>query len=227
MNAPSATTAGSSAGATAPAEEEDLAGGAAPLDVSGLPTEAFGHRAPLWWGVLLLVAIESTSMGLLLVSYFYLRGNQDVWPPNTIGRPALRLAVAQALLLAGSVLPTVLSVRAARRMRLRAARAWLLAETLLGVALLALRAFEIPRIPFRWDENAHGSLFWMTFGLHTSHVLTGVLENAMLLALLFIGPVEEKHFGDLEASALLWYMAVLEWAPGFAVLYLDTLLKGH
>jgi cytochrome c oxidase subunit 3 len=209
--------------ASADTQAEQHAG--ATLDVSRLPTHAFGHRSPLWWGVLLLVAIESTAMGLLLVSYFYLRGGADVWPPTSIGAPARRLATIELALLAASYLPMVLSVRAARRQRLRPTRAWLVIATVLASAMLVTRAFEIPLVPFRWDDDAHGSIFWMTFGLHVTHVLTGVLENAMLIALFWIGPVEEKHFGDVEASALLWYFSVLEWVPGFAILYLEPLLS--
>lgn len=67
----------------------------------------------------------------------------------------------------------------------------------------------------------------MTFGLHVTHVLTGVLESAMMLALFWIGPIEDKHFEDVEASALLWYFTVLEWAPAFAILYLEPALSGR
>jgi cytochrome c oxidase subunit I+III len=191
------------------------------LDVSGLPSHAFGHRAPLWWGVLFMVAIEATAMGILLVSYFYIRGNYDLWPPTPLSPAAFRLAVVEALLLAGSYPAMMVCVRAARRERLGPTRTWLVVATALGAAMLVVRAFEIPAIPFRWDQHAYGSVFWMTFGLHIGHVLTGVLENAMLIALLFKGPVEKKHFGDIEASALLWYFVVLEWVPGFAILYLE------
>jgi cytochrome c oxidase subunit 3 len=194
------------------------------LDVSRLPEHASGQRTPLWWGVVLLVAIESTTMGLLLVSYFYLRGNYAAWPPSPVGATAVRLASAQAVLLALSYAPMVLAARAARRERLRATRSWLLLATVLGALVLVLRAFEIPRIGFRWDDNAYGSLFWMTLGLHITHLLTGVVENAVLLALLWLGPVERKHFTDVEVGALLWYFAVLEWAPGFTILYLEPLL---
>jgi cytochrome c oxidase subunit 3 len=191
------------------------------LDVSTLPSYAFGSRNPVWWGVLLLVTIEATAMGLLLVSSFYLRGNLDAWRPAPVGPAALRLAVCEALILGASYLPMVLSVRAARRERLVPARGWLIVATLLGFAMLVLRAFEIPRIAFRWDSDAFGSVFWMTFGVHVTHVVTGVLENVMMIALLFVGPVEKKHFSDIEASALLWYFSVLEWAPAFAILYLE------
>ena len=193
--------------------------GAAPLDVSGLPTHAFGIRSPIWWGLLLLVAIEGTAMGLLLVSAIYLRGEAAVWPPSTVGPAALRLALVEAALLGASALPMAWSVRAARAERLRPARLWLVVATLLAVAMLALRAVEIPRIAFRWDSHSFGSVFWMTFGLHVTHVVTGVLENGLLISLFFIGPVESKHYGDLEASALLWYLSVLEWAPALFIFY--------
>jgi cytochrome c oxidase subunit 3 len=203
--------------------------GAMALDVSQLPSHAFGARSPLWWALLLLVAIESTAMGLLIVSYFYLRGNDQQWPPSFAGTAALRLAVIQVVALAVSYPAMVLAVRAARSKRFHATRAWLLIATLLGTLMLVIRAFELPRIEVRWDSNAYGSLFWMIFGVHVTHVLTGVLESAMMLALFYFRPrrVEEKHFGDVEASALLWYLSVLEWIPAFAILYLEPVLRAR
>jgi cytochrome c oxidase subunit 3 len=197
---------------------------AAALDVSGLPTHAFGHRAPLWWGVLLMIAIESTAMSLLLVSYFYLRGNYETWPPTPLSPEVLRLAIVQAILLAASMVPMVLCVRAARHERMRPTRLWLAIATVLGAVMLTVRGFEIAALPFRWDHHAYGSIFWMVLGLHVTHVLTGVIENLVIIALFYKGPIETKHFGDVEASALLWFFSVIEWAPAFAVLYLEPLL---
>jgi len=196
------------------------------LDVSALPSHAFGLRNPLWWGLLLLVAIEGTAMGLLLVSAIYLRGEADVWPPSTVGPAALRLALIEAALLGASTFPMVWAVRAARAQRLRPARGWLVVATVLAVAMLAVRAAEIPRVAFRWDSHAFGSVFWMTLGVHITHVVTGVLENGLLIAVFFVGPVEKKHYGDLEASALLWYLSVLEWAPAVFIFYGAPALRG-
>jgi cytochrome c oxidase subunit I+III len=194
------------------------------IDVSSLPSHAFGHRSPLWWGVVMLIVIESTAMGILLVSYFYVRGNYDVWPPTPLTPTVLRLAIAQAILLALSMPPMIRCVRAARRQRLRSTRLWLIVGTAFGAAMLVVRGFEIAYLPFRWDTHAHGSVFWMVLGLHITHLLTSVLEDLMLIALLYKGPVEEKHFDDIDASALLWFFSVLEWAPAFAILYLEPIV---
>lgn len=199
------------------------------LDVSRLPEHAPGVRSPIWWAVLLLVAIEGTGMGVLLVSIFYVRGNHHLWPPSFAGAGAVRLAAVQLGLLVASAPAMALAVRASRRERFLPMRRWFALGTALGAAMLVVRAFEIPRIAMRWDANVYGSLFWMTFGLHAAHVLTGVLENAMLLALFFFARsrFEEKHFGDLEAFALLWFFSVAEWLPAFAVLYIDPILRAR
>jgi cytochrome c oxidase subunit 3 len=60
--------------------------------------------------------------------------------------------------------------------------------------------------------------------LHSTHVLSGVAENAVLLAVLWVGPVEEKHLGDVEISAALWAFVVLEWVAAAIILYAEPIL---
>ena len=51
------------------------------VDVSALPSHGFDTHAPLWWGNLMMIVIESTMMALVAATYFYLQQNFDVWPP--------------------------------------------------------------------------------------------------------------------------------------------------
>ena len=50
------------------------------IDVSKLPTYAYGHRSIMWWGTLGMVAIEGTVFAIALVVYYYLRGLAPEWP---------------------------------------------------------------------------------------------------------------------------------------------------
>lgn len=195
------------------------------IDVSALPQHALGARSPLWWGGVLADAIEATMMGLVLVSFLYVRGNFEVWPPVAMGSRVFYLALVQALFLWASFFPMWLCNQAARNERLRWARFLLVVTTVMGAAVLVLRGFELFSLPFRWDANAHASLFWMALGLHTFHILTSVVENSVLSVLLFVGPVEKKHFEDVQVSAILWFFVVLEWVAGFAVLYLLPIFR--
>ena len=68
------------------------------VDLSALPRHAMGARTPLWWGTVLLVAIESTCFAILFTAYLYVRNDFQEWPPDEHLR-ALPGAVSAASLL--------------------------------------------------------------------------------------------------------------------------------
>ena len=51
------------------------------IDVSHLPPYDISNQAPLWWGQLLLAAIEGMMFCILIAAFFYVRLRMDVWPP--------------------------------------------------------------------------------------------------------------------------------------------------
>jgi heme/copper-type cytochrome/quinol oxidase subunit 3 len=208
------------------AKSEELTRGAEPqsVDVSHLATEAFGSRAPLWWGVALMIAIESTVFGLLFISYFYLRDRALDWPPTPLPALHAKLAALAALLLLVSIVPGILSARAARVGNLVRMRWALFACTLLGGGFFALRYYELSQLPFRWDSHVHGSLFWLLAGMHLMHVITSCGENLLMLLVLFFGPLEEKQLVDVEVNSLYWNFVVASGLATVAISYVDPLL---
>ena len=191
------------------------------LDVSALPTIAYGPRANIWWGVLGLVAIEGTALALVGVSYLYLRQNFITWPPAGTPRPALGAATADLVVLLASIVPMALVDRLAREERRRPVAIGLGIMVALGIASLALRALQFAgALGCRWDSHAYGSIVWTLLGMHAAHVLTSTLENALLLAVLVIGPVERKDFVDAHVNALYWYFIAAVWVPTYALVYL-------
>jgi cytochrome c oxidase subunit 3 len=198
--------------------------GPATLDVSGLPTYAFGRRDPRWLAVLLLIAIEGSVFGLMLFTYFYVRTRLEVWPPTAIGTRERLFGAGVALALLMSAATTTPINRAVYRGDLKRAQLWLAITTVLSGAALLLRALELGHLPFRWDSNVFGSVFWGTLCLHTMHLIAGNVENLLFLALLAKGPIEKKHLVDLEVNGVYWYFVVASWIPLYAVLYLDGVL---
>lgn len=194
------------------------------LDVSELPTYAFGRRDPRWVAVMLLIAIEGSVFGLMVFSYFYTRTRLQVWPPTAPGPRELYLGASILFTLALSALTTLRINHHVYRARLLDARRWLVITTALSLAALVLRAIELGHLPFRWDSNVFGSVFRGLLCLHTLHLVAGNLENLLFLALLYRGPIEKKHLVDLEVNGLYWYFVVLSWLPLYAVLYLDGVL---
>jgi cytochrome c oxidase subunit 3 len=195
------------------------------LDVSGLGTHAFGRRDPLWWGVMLVIAIEGTMLALVTVSYFYVRSRTQPFPPVVVPHRIAWLGAIELALWIVSVAPTYLSGRAAVRGDLAGMRRQLAIATLLGAVAIALRWYEVHLLPMRWDSHAYGSVVWAMLGLQWVHGLTGVGENVLYLVLLFVGPVEDKHRVDIEVSTPLWYFVVAGSGVVWLVVFLEVLLR--
>ena len=74
------------------------------IDVSELPKVAYGARDPLWWAVMLLVAIEGSMLVLLAVSYFYVRSRTEPFPPVMVPRAIATIALLEVALWIASAL---------------------------------------------------------------------------------------------------------------------------
>jgi cytochrome c oxidase subunit III len=191
------------------------------LDVSALPSIAFGPRATLWWGVVALMAIEGTALALTGASYLYVRRNLVEWPPAGTSLPALGAATSELAVLLVSLLPMILVDRASRREEYLPVTVGLGVVTAFGLASLGLRAFQFAAaLDTRWDANVYGSVVWLILGMHAVHVITSTAENALILAVLLIGPVERKDYVDAHVNALFWYFVVGAWVAVYALVYL-------
>jgi cytochrome c oxidase subunit 3 len=189
------------------------------VDVSHVPTYAFGHRSVLWWGTMGLVAIEGTMFAMLISSYLYLYQLAPQWPLSA-SPPDLRWATANVAILLASMVPNELAKRAAERLDLTMVRVWLVVCLVFGVAFLLVRVFEFQSLNVRWDSNVYGSLTWLLLGFHTVHLLTDEVDSVLLTVLMFTGPLDESRFVDVSENAVYWYFVVATWLPIYAVLYL-------
>jgi cytochrome c oxidase subunit 3 len=191
------------------------------LDVSGLPTVAFGARASIWWGAMGIMTIEGTMFAIMAASYFYLRGNAPEWPPTGAFHPGLGLTTANLVILLASMIPMHFAAKAAHQENLDGIRRSLIVATLLIAAAIVIRGVILSRLTYRWDSHAYGSLIWTTAGLHTLHLITGMIENLLFIALLIKGPVEDKHLVDVRVNTLYWYFVALSWVPFYVIFFLD------
>ncbi len=178
-----------------------------------------GPRTPLFWGTLLLVAIEATCFAILFTTYFYVRNNFVEWPPEQRLRLLPGALPTGALLL--TLIPTHMYRKAACTHRFKRMRALFVIATVLSFLSVAARAFEIYALPFSWTGSAYASVVWTSIGLHTLEIATSAAESAFLCAVLFRRRIEVKTFEDVEASGLFSYFSILVWLPFALVFYLD------
>ena len=188
------------------------------IDVSALPNSEFGHRGLIWWGTVGFMVIEGSMFVIALVVYFFLRLNVEEWPPG-LPDPDPSYGTANLILVLVSLVPAVVSKRAAEAFQLERARVWLLVLVLMGLASVVLRAFEYPALNCRWDDNAYASMVWVLLSMHTIHVSTDVVDSVVLLVMAWMKPMTRKRFVDLSENSLYWYFIVAWWIPIYVVIY--------
>lgn len=189
------------------------------LDVSALPPGAFGSRTLTFWGTLGIVVIEGTVFALAVAAYFFLVTRTSDWPPDGVAPPDLRWGTVNTLLLLTSLVPNELARRAAEEVDLGRVRLWMVACLVWALAFNLVRILEFADLNVMWNRDAYGSIVWLLLGLHTTHIVTDFLDSSVLAALMFIGPVEERRFVDVEENAVYWYFVVLAWLPIYGVIY--------
>lgn len=189
------------------------------LDVTPLPTNAFGSRTLTWWGVVAFMSLEGMGFALAVGAYLYLRVLQPTWPMN-IPAPDLLPGTLVTIILLFSAIPNYFLEKWARAYDMAKVRVGIVIMTVLGIAPLVVRAFEFPALRERWDADAYGSISWFILGLHTTHLITDVGDTIVLAVLMFTphGAVK-KRFTDVSDNAFYWHFVVLSWLPIYFVLY--------
>ncbi len=188
------------------------------IDVSGLPTFAFGHRPLTWWCTWSLILMEGGMFVVLFGAYFFLRTPVADWPPG-VDYPQPFWGTVNLVVILLSCVPNHLAKKSAESLDLRGARLWLAVTIVFAFAATAVRFVEFGYLNCRWDQNAYGSVVWVSMGAHLLHLITDLLDSLVLLALMLVGPVEGKRFTDVSENALYWYFVVALWVPLYVVIY--------
>jgi cytochrome c oxidase subunit 3 len=190
------------------------------LDVAHLPTCAFGHRDPLWWGIILAIAIETTAFTIGWATYLYLRMQEATWPPWGWSAPNLMIGALSTIAILASCVPMYLLDKESKRMDVRRVQILLIVFYAISLIVCAIRAWEFVALQVKWDSNAYGSIVWALLTLHTTHVVTSLAEASMLTVYVFIRPLDDRHALDLEVTAVYWYFVVGSWIPNAILIYL-------
>ncbi len=188
-------------------------------DLSRLPLHGLGAASVTWWGTMAFMLIEGAGFALAIAVYLYLMSIAATWPIDA-PRPDLLPGTILTLLLLISLIPNYLVARWAQRRDLRKVQLGLLAMSLLGVAPLLVRIFEFPASKVSWDSNAYGSIVWTLLGLHTTHIITDLVDTLVLAALMFTRHGDNlRRFGDVQDNAMYWNFVVAAWIPIYFCIY--------
>jgi cytochrome c oxidase subunit III len=188
-------------------------------DVSDLPTTAFSTRSITWWGTAGFVLLEATGFALAAGVYLYLASRAPQWP-LTAAQPDLLPGTLVTLVLLASVVPNYLTKIWGERMDLPRVRLGMVIMSAAGILPLVIRVFEFPALNVWWDSNAYGSILRVLLGLHTTHLLTDVVDTIVLTVLMFTRHAHNgRRFSDVTDNAFYWNFVVISWLPIYFLIY--------
>jgi heme/copper-type cytochrome/quinol oxidase subunit 3 len=186
-------------------------------DLAQLKPHAHGNRSLTWWGMMGIVAIESTAFTLAAAAYFYIATHSREWPTGPM--PSLLPGTIFTIVSTLSALPNAWLKRVAEHEKLKPVQIGLVVMTVIGAVMLVIRCFEFPALNVAWSDSAYGSIAVTMLGLHTVHLATDFVDTVVLTALMFTPHAKGRRFVDVAENAIYWYFVVVAWLPIYALLY--------
>jgi cytochrome c oxidase subunit 3 len=178
-----------------------------------------GAASVTWWGTLAFMLIEGTGFALAIAVYLYLMSVAAIWPLDA-PLPDLLPGTIVTLILLASLLPNYMVARWAERQDLAKVKLGMIVMSILGIVPLVVRMFEFPAMNVSWDSNAYGSIVWTLLGLHTTHIITDLVDTLVLGALMFTRHGDNpRRFGDVQDNAMYWNFVVIAWLPIYGCIY--------
>jgi cytochrome c oxidase subunit I+III len=185
----------------------------------GISVNPKGSHAVSRMGMSLAVLIMGIALATLLFSYFYIRLENAVWPPEGIAPPEVFLAIIAAIILlaSGGVMKWV--VRRIEQEDQRRLRTGLQLAFLLGALALGIQIFDFTRLGFDSGFHAYGSLFYILGGFAFVILFGGLVMNGLTQFWAWRGEYTARYHVGVENAALYWYAALVIWLLTFVTLY--------
>jgi heme/copper-type cytochrome/quinol oxidase subunit 3 len=163
-------------------------------------------RPAAWWGMVILIASESTLFGCFIGTYYYLRFRSVEWPPGGIPEPKLVVPLILLAVLVSTTIPMRLAANAALAGRLAATRIFVALAVVVQSGYFAYEAHDFADQLGSFDitRNAYSSIYYTLLGADHAHVALGILFNLWLLGKLTRGFTRYRVHA-VQAIALYWY----------------------
>jgi cytochrome c oxidase subunit III len=187
-------------------------------DLSQLPEHGHSHRSLTWWGMMGLILVEGTALGLAAAAYLYLSGHEQQWPPYLV--PDLGWGTAFTAIILLSFVPNMVLNKRAEQEKIGPVRLWIVVMTLIGFVLVVIRYFEFKAMHVAWSDSAYGSIVITLLGLHTVHLVTDLYDSVVLTVLMFTRHGDTgRRYVDVAENAIYWNFVIYVWLPIYVLLY--------
>ncbi|HEY5048461.1 MAG TPA: cytochrome c oxidase subunit 3 [Rhizomicrobium sp.] len=188
-----------------------------------LPVASLKHNSVGWWGMLCLIATESSLFVYLLFSYaFFAVRFGPGWLP--VAHPSLKLALPDTIILLSSSAVIWWAEKGAKTGRRRQHLIGVAATMAMGLVFLIVQALEWKSKTYSITSSSYGSLYFTITGLHMAHVIVGMVILGVVFAWSAAGKFTPRRHTPVLISSTYWHFVDAVWVVVFTTLYLTPYL---
>jgi cytochrome c oxidase subunit I+III len=185
----------------------------------GIPVRASGSLVIPRWGMGLVILFLSIMFGSFLLSYFYLRIENDVWTVEGAGRPSVLIALVVGALVVAGAAAIVRARNAVRSDDQGGLVTGLVAGTVLGLAGAGGFAWELARTDFTPQDHAYGSIYYTLAAFAVVVVIMGLIMAVQTLAYSVKGHYNAHRYSPVDNITRFWLAAAVIWVISLGVLH--------
>ena len=185
----------------------------------GILVQNSGSRTVARNGMILTLLVFGVALGSLLFSYFYIRLENQTWPPAGFENPEWLLPVIGLVLWGLSLIPSTLAVRAIHDDRLPALRNNLLVSLLLAAAGTGVLIYVLLTKDYTVSDHAYASLFILIEGFLVLLMLGGLGINLFVQYFARRGEYSSNRYIAVENAGLYFTVTAVFGLVILAVLY--------
>ncbi|MGH2394221.1 MAG: cytochrome c oxidase subunit 3, partial [Candidatus Limnocylindria bacterium] len=171
------------------------------------------------WGTGLVILFFSIAFASFLLAYFYLRLENEQWPPPGIPMPRFGVALVATAAVVASAGAMYGALRAIRRGSSGGLRTGLAVSILAGAAAVGLQASELVGLTFDSHTHAYGSIFHAVGWFVVTLAAGGVGMAALTLYWTTRHHYTTRRHVPVVNAAQFWAAAVIMWLVGLGTLY--------
>jgi cytochrome c oxidase subunit I+III len=193
-------------------------------DEHGIPVHVGGSLIVARWGMGLVLLFISIAYVTILLAYFYLRLDDETWPPPGIDSPGIllpTLATGLVLAAAGTIYLAVRSIRAGNEPVMRI---WTTVGSAIGIAGMATMVIHLNGLLFDSQTLAYGSIYhllaWFLVVVAAAACIMGVLVVVWTVRI----PYTMRRHVPMANLNWLWSTTAVVWVTGVGVLVLAPVL---
>nr|YP_010163980.1 cytochrome c oxidase subunit III [Phloeosinus perlatus]QRK25831.1 cytochrome c oxidase subunit 3 [Phloeosinus perlatus] len=135
-----------------------------------------------------------------------------IWPPKGINPfNPLEIPLLNTLILLSSGLTITWTHHSLMENNFNQSSQSLSLTVMLGILFSILQGFEYMEAPFTISDSLYGATFFMTTGLHGTHVLIGSTFLLICLTRLLSNHYSSIHHFGFEAAAWYWHFVDVVW----------------